>query len=38
MMFSRAAVTNQLLLKLADKKPQLKTPVSQLEKRLSLLK
>lgn len=38
MMFSRAAVTNQLLLKLADKKPQSKTPVSQLEKRLSLLK
>ena len=38
MMFSRAAVTNQLLLKLADKKPQPKTPVSQLEKRLSLLK
>lgn len=38
MMFSRAAVTNQLLLKLADKNPQPKTPVSQLEKRLSLLK
>ena len=38
MMFSQAAVTNQLLLKLADKKPQPKTPVSQLEKRLSLLK
>lgn len=38
MMFSRAAVTNQLLLKLADKKTQPKTPVSQLEKRLSLLK
>ena len=38
MMFSRAAVTNQLLLKLADKKSQPKTPVSQLEKRLSLLK
>lgn len=37
-MFSRAAVTNQLLLKLADKKTQPKTPVSQLEKRLSLLK
>lgn len=38
MMFSRAAVTNQLLLKLAEKKTQPKTPVSQLEKRLSLLK
>lgn len=38
MMFSRAAVTNQLLLKLADKNTQPKTPVSQLEKRLSLLK
>ncbi|AZQ41972.1 head maturation protease, ClpP-related [Streptococcus periodonticum] len=38
MMFSQAAVTNQLLLKLADKKTQLKIPVSQLEKRLSLLK
>ena len=38
MMFSRAAVSNQLLLKLADKKTQPKTPVSQLEKRLSLLK
>lgn len=38
MMFSQAAVTNQLLLKLADKKTQPKTPVSQLEKRLSLLK
>ena len=38
MMFSRAAVTNQLLVKLADKNPQPKTPVSQLEKRLSLLK
>lgn len=38
MMFSRASVTNQLLLKLAYKKPQPKTPVSQLEKRLSLLK
>lgn len=38
MMFSQAAVTNQLLLKLADKKTQPKIPVSQLEKRLSLLK
>ena len=38
MMFSRAAVTNQLLLKLADKNTQPKTPVSKLEKRLSLLK
>lgn len=38
MMFSQAAVTNQLLLKLADKKTQHKIPVSQLEKRLSLLK
>lgn len=38
MMFSRVAVTNQLLLKLADKNTQPKTPVSQLEKRLSLLK
>lgn len=38
MMFSRAAVANQLLLKLSDQKDQSKTPVSQLEKRLSLLK
>lgn len=38
MMFSQAAVTNQLILKLADKKTQPKIPVSQLEKRLSLLK
>ena len=41
MMFSRAAVTNSLLSKLIPKKPEMqpapKTPISQLDKRLSLL-
>lgn len=36
-MFSRAAVTNSLLLKLIPTKPDNKTPIEQLEKRLSLL-
>jgi ATP-dependent Clp protease protease subunit len=36
-MFSRAAVTNSLLLKLIPPKPENKTPIEQLEKRLSLL-
>lgn len=36
-MFSRAAVTNSLLLKLVPPKPDNKTPIEQLEKRLSLL-
>ena len=41
MMFSRAAVTNSLLSKLIPKKPEKqaapKAPISQLDKRLSLL-
>lgn len=37
MMFSRAAVTNSLLSKLIPPKPENKTPIEQLEKRLSLL-
>lgn len=36
-MFSRTAVTNSLLLKLIPPKPENKTPIEQLEKRLSLL-
>lgn len=36
-MFSRAAVTNSLLSKLIPPKPENKTPIEQLEKRLSLL-
>lgn len=36
-MFSRTAVTNSLLLKLIPPKPEKKTPIDQLEKRLSLL-
>lgn len=36
-MFSRAAVTNSLLSKLIPSKPDKKTPIEQLEKRLSLL-
>lgn len=36
-MFSRSAVTNSLLLKLIPPKPENKTPIEQLEKRLSLL-
>lgn len=36
-MFSRTAVTNSLLLKLILPKPEKKTPIDQLEKRLSLL-
>jgi len=37
MMFSRSAVTNSLLSKLIPPKPENKTPIEQLEKRLSLL-
>lgn len=37
LMFSRAAVTNSLLSKLIPKMEEKKTPVEQLEKRLSLL-
>lgn len=37
MMFSRTAVTNSLLSKLIPPKPENKTPIEQLEKRLSLL-
>lgn len=37
LMFSRAAVTNSLLSKLIPKHPETKTPIEQLEKRLSLL-
>jgi len=37
MMFSRSAVTNSLLSKLIPAKPENKTPIEQLEKRLSLL-
>lgn len=37
MMFSRVAVTNSLLTKLIPPKPENKTPIEQLEKRLSLL-
>lgn len=36
-MFSRAAVTNSLLSQLIPSKPENKTPIEQLEKRLSLL-
>lgn len=36
-MFSRAAVTNSLLSQLIPRKPENKTPIEQLEKRLSLL-
>ena len=36
-MFSRTAVTNSLLLKLIPPKPETKTPIEQLDKRLSLL-
>ena len=36
-MFSRTAVTNSLLLKLIPPKPEKKTPIDQLDKRLSLL-
>ncbi|UAC48682.1 Clp protease ClpP [Bacillus aquiflavi] len=36
-MFSRAAVTNSLLTKLIPPRPENKTPIEQLEKRLSLL-
>ncbi|MBB2481067.1 Clp protease ClpP [Bacillus sp. APMAM] len=36
-MFSRTAVTNSLLSKLIPPKPENKTPIEQLEKRLSLL-
>lgn len=36
-MFSRAAVTNSLLSQLIPSKPEDKTPIEQLEKRLSLL-
>lgn len=36
-MFSRTAVANSLLLKLIPPKPEKKTPIEQLEKRLSLL-
>ncbi|WP_010651592.1 head maturation protease, ClpP-related [Oceanobacillus massiliensis] len=36
-MFSRTAVTNSLLSKLIPSKPENKTPIEQLEKRLSLL-
>lgn len=36
-MFSRAAVTNSLLSRLVPKQPEKRTPVEQLEKRLSLL-
>ena len=37
-MFSRMAVTNSLLSKLIPPKPEKKTPIDQLEKRLELLK
>jgi len=37
MMFSRTAVTNSLLSKFIPPKPENKTPIEQLEKRLSLL-
>lgn len=37
MMFSRSAVTNSLLSKLIPPKTENKTPIEQLEKRLSLL-
>lgn len=37
MMFSRTAVTNSMLSKLIPPKPENKTPIEQLEKRLSLL-
>ncbi len=37
MMFSRAAVANSLISKLVPKQPEKRTPVEQLEKRLSLL-
>lgn len=37
MLFSRAAVTNSLMSKLSPSKLETKTPVAQLEKRLSLL-
>lgn len=37
MIFSRTAVTNSLLSKLIPPKPENKTPIEQLEKRLSLL-
>ena len=41
MLFSRAAVTNSMLSKLIPKKPEKqaapKVPISQLDKRLSLL-
>lgn len=37
MLFSRTAVTNSLLSKLIPPKPEDKTPIEQLEKRLSLL-
>ena len=36
-MFSRTAVTNSLLLKLIPPKAEIKTPIEQLDKRLSLL-
>lgn len=37
-MFSRMAVTNSLLSKLIPPKPEKKTPIAQLDKRLELLK
>ncbi len=37
-MFSRMAVTNSLLSKLIPPKPEKKTPIDQLDKRLELLK